>query len=311
MRLRKLLLLGFLLLTLPACTLPGAASPTPFTFPTPNLTHTAIFAATPTHTPLPPTLPPLEIPDTSTPTPATPPGETPASTPTLTPLPVSTDVRPHGAPVLASYLSAPPTLDGDLSDWAGSPYLADKVLAYASGGWTGPSDLSASYYVGWDTAALYLGVQRTDDTFVQVSSGRYMYKGDDVEIQLDLDLPGDYHSTSLSADDYQIGLSPGNFGSLGEEAYLWYPRWLEQRLGSVQVSALKTAYGYDLEARIPWTVFGITPVEGQALGFALSLSDNDLSGLATWQSMVSSVETRRLADPTTWGTLILEAPSGK
>ena len=133
-----------------------------------------------------------------------------------------------------------------------------------------------------------------------------MYRGDDIEIQLDTNLAGDFYTTYLSSDDYQIGLSPGNFDSIDSEAYRWYPRNLESWLTSVVIEAVLTNGGYDLEAKIPWSVFGITPASGSRFGFALSLSDNDLVGVSTWQSMVSSVNTRRTADPTTWGTLILE-----
>jgi len=79
----------------------------------------------------------------------------------------------------------------------------------------------------------------------------------------------------------------------------------------VVVKAIKRGEGYDLEAKIPWVVFGITPSEGAFYGYALSLSDNDLPGTATWQSMVSSVITRKLANPTSWGTLILGEPTAK
>jgi len=43
--------LSAVLLLLVGCTLlPGVSAPTPFTFPTPNLTHTSIFAEIPTST---------------------------------------------------------------------------------------------------------------------------------------------------------------------------------------------------------------------------------------------------------------------
>lgn len=305
------------LLTVTGCTLPGAASPTPFTFPTPNLTHTAIFAATPTETEPPPTLPPAEVPPSATPLLAiltsTPDGTEPTTTagPSLTPVPTSTDRRPNGALITAAYLSTPPTIDGSLEEWSTTGYRADSILSYASSSWTGASDLSADFYVGWDASNLYLGVRRVDDAIVQVSTGRYMYRGDDVEIQLDLDLEGDYSTTLVNSDDYQIGLSAGNFDSLPPEAYRWFPRSVEGRLTSVQVKAVKTSSGYDLEAQIPWIIFGHTPAENERFGFALSLSDNDRSGISDWQSMVSSVSTRRVADPTTWGTLILEAPTAQ
>lgn len=314
-RILKFLLMSTLLL-LAGCTLPGAASPTPFTFPTPNLTHTAIFAATPTETEPPPTLPPLVGTASSTPllaiitaTPGTSvPGETATQGPTLTPVPTSTDRRPNGELITAAYLPSPPTIDGSLGEWTTTSYRAESVLSYASSGWSGGSDLSADFLVGWDQNYLYLGVRRFDDTFVQVSSGRYMYRGDDVEIQIDLDLEGDYSATLVDGDDYQIGLSPGNFDGLQPEAYRWFPRSVEGSLVSVDLDAQESSNGYSLEARIPWTVFGHTPGPGDRFGFALSLSDNDVTGSSDWQSMVSSVSTRRVADPTTWGTLVLEAP---
>ncbi len=298
-----------LLVVLSACTLPGAASPTPFTFPTPNLTHTAIFAASPTASPLPPSLTPLVTMAATTDAAETPtvdpnaPTATAGTAPTSTPAPVES--------VTAAFLSAPPVIDGNLSDWDSTSHTIDKPLSYASTGWTGTADLSARYYLGWDATYLYLAIERTDDTFVQISSGRNMFKGDDVEIQFDADLEGDRSSASLSSDDYQIGLSPGNFGSRAPEAYLWFPRSREGGLPAVDVKAVAHSQGYTLEARIPWTIFGVTPTEGARYGFVLALSDNDLAGVATWQSMVANVSGRRLADPTTWGALVLGAPTAK
>jgi hypothetical protein len=208
-------------------------------------------------------------------------------------------------------MGSPATIDGDLSEWSATAYVANQALSYANSNWSGASDLSATYYLSWDSDYLYLAVQRIDDTFVQVSTGRYMYRGDDVEIQLDADLAGDYASATLSSDDFQIGLSPGNFGTLDPEAHLWFPRSLESALTNVDLKAIKSNGGYQLEARIPWSIFGITPQEGDRFGFALSLSDNDSPGVATWQSMVSSVTTRRVANPTTWGTLVLESATAK
>jgi hypothetical protein len=307
-------------ISLNACSVLGAASPTPFTFPTPNLTHTAIFAATPSETPLAPTLEPIGASETPVIVQAT--STVLAGQPTSTAIiaspspsaslpPGTTDTRPNGSPVSAAFLSSPAVIDGDLSEWASTSYVANQALSYANASWTGAADLSATYYVAWDADYLYLAIQRIDDIFAQVSTGRYMYKGDDVEIQLDSDLSGDYASASLSADDYQIGLSPGNFGTLQPEAHLWFPRSKEQALTSVQVKAIKSNGGYTLEAKIPWSVVGISPNAGDRFGFALSLSDNDTPGVSTWQSMVSSVTTRRVADPTTWGTLVLASPAAK
>jgi hypothetical protein len=312
---KRLLLPLLLAISMTACTLPGAVSPTPFTFPTftPNLTHTAIFASTPEETMQPPAIT-ADVTQAET-APTSDQGTTGTVTvPVVTPISTATSTahgsRPNGDPITASYLSTLPTIDGDLSDWTTAPYSANQTVPKAGENWTGASDLSGTFYLGWDANNLYLAVRRTDDTFAQVSWGRYMYRGDDVEIQLDTDLAGDYSSTVMSGDDYQIGLSPGNFGSLNPEAYRWYPRYLESWLYAVDVAAKLTDEGYNLEAKIPWSVFNVTPTSGSRFGFALSLSDNDLVGVSTWQSMVSNVATRLLSDPTTWGTLILEGSSG-
>jgi len=62
---------------------------------------------------------------------------------------------------------------------------------------------------------------------------------------------------------------------------------------------------YRVEARIPWSVFNVTPSNGKHFGFALSVSDNDNSGWNEQQSMVSSAGNRHLTQPMTWGELML------
>ncbi|HEX9795829.1 MAG TPA: sugar-binding protein [Anaerolineales bacterium] len=306
MRTRVSILLSVLLLALLACTLPGTSAPTPFVFPTPNLTLTALFAPTAsaagpstTASPTPLIVDTLEASQTAGAT-----SSATAAPPTATVPAGSTDTRPNGSPVEAARLASPPTIDGDLSEWSSNRYSITEV-AYGTGNWTGGGDLSGTYYLGWDSTYFYLGIQVNDSTFVQTASGRDLFKGDSVEILLDAALASDFSTPSLSSDDYQIGLSPGNFGSRAPEAYRWFPRSAEGPLSTTQVASSQTSDGYLLEARLPWVVFGLAPASGDRFGFALSLSDNDVAGTAVQQSMVSTVRTRSLTDPTTWGTLVL------
>ncbi len=282
------------------CTLPGATSPTPFTFPTPNLTLTAVFAPTATPSPAPPTLPPLEL----SPSPTI--EITLPASPTATPT-VEFDTRPNGSPLTATFLGSPPAIDGSLGEWT-SPTFRVNQITYGTSDWSGAGDLSGTLYLGWDNDNLYVAVRITDDIFVQNSQGDQMYRGDEVEIQLDTDLAGDFQASSLNSDDYQIGLSPGNFGSRSPEAYRWLPEGNQGPLGSVEIGAVSTSDGYDLEAKIPWAVFGVFPNAGSRFGFVLSLSDNDLTGSSVQQSMVSTLSSRIFDDPTSWGTLILGSP---
>ncbi len=279
------------------CALPGATPPTAFVIPTQNETLTAVFAPTQTPVVAVGTVNPGPAP-TEPPTVVTP-GVLP---PTATLSTLST--RPNGAVLVAAWLGAPPTIDGELNDWSSSFFGADKVVAGASH-WTGVDDASGKFALGWDSTYLYLAVEATDDKYVQVASGANIWMGDEVELQFDGDLAADYYTASLSADDTQLGLSLGNFGSIPAQSYRWYPQSQRGPLASVNVAGKVTPEGYDVEARVPWAAFGVTPAEGGRYGFALSISDDDLAGVAAQQSMVSSVSTRNLVNPTTWGTLAL------
>ncbi|MGH2627140.1 MAG: sugar-binding protein, partial [Anaerolineales bacterium] len=171
---------------------------------------------------------------------------------------------------------------------------------------SGASDAHATYAWGWDATFLYLAIRVTDDVHVPGPRGETMYRGDIVELQFDANLAGDFTQAFMSADDSQFGLSPGDFASQPPEAYRWYPTQYAAAAASVWVRATKTGEGYTLEASLPWAVLGATPAAGSRFGFALSLSDNDAQGAAAQQSLVSSVTTRTLLDPTSWGTLILQ-----
>ena len=283
-----------------ACEVPGTASPTPFEFPTPNLTLTAIYAPTGSPTPQAPTDTP-EPTDSARPTAAaTSDSERGAPTATAS----DPDTRPNGSPITAPRIGSEPTIDGSLEDWPEQRHALNEVV-FGADNWSGGDDLSGSYAVLWDATNLYLAVEVNDDTFAQAASGRELFQGDSAEILLDEALTADFSSSVLSNDDFQVGLSPGNFDGLEPEAYRWFPRSVEGRLTTTVVAATSSATGYVLEAEIPWIVFGVEPSEGARYGFVVSLSDNDRPGVVVQQSMVSSVRTRTLTDPTTWGTLVL------
>lgn len=300
MKREVVLAVALLLLASAACEVPGTASPTPFEFPTPNLTLTAIFE---------PTVTPTVRGTTDTPEPIDPANLTATASPgpaATTPTGATSDqhTRPNGSPITAPLIGSAPKVDGSLEDWPEQRHALNEVV-FGAESWSGGDDLSGSYAVLWDTTNLYLAIQVNDDTFAQSASGRALFQGDSAEILLDEALAADFSSTSLSSDDFQVGLSPGNFDGLEPEAYRWFPSSVEGRLSTTVVAAAQTDSGYTLEAEIPWVVFGTEPSAGARYGFALSLSDNDRPGVVVQQSMVSSVRTRNLTDPTTWGTLVL------
>lgn len=309
-------LLGVLTL---ACRMPAASAPTPFSYPTPDTTLTAIFSVLVTP-PSPtaglsfPTLPPaitatsapIVLP-TVTPLPASPTSLPPTATvaPTRT---ASIPTMRSGASISASYVSQAPTIDGTLGEWNATAYLVNNVV-FGANKWDNNADLSGRVMATWNESYLFLGVEVTDEDYEQNATGDNLYKGDSLEILMDTNLASDFYVDSLSPDDFQLGISPGS-SSVGDdpEAYLWFPANIKGARTNIQIAAHRTSTGYTVEVAIPWNVFEMTPTGGGHYGFAFSISDNDKDGENLQQSMVSNISNRRLTDPTSWGDLTLVRP---
>lgn len=319
---KYLVVIPALLLFLSACNLPLLNQPETPVIPAPNLTMTAIVAqlsATPT-------LPPVVIEtatatvapsDTPAPTNTTEPTNTPQPTsvsPTITSSPTAVPFR-SGKQIVAPYMKNPPVLDGTWDEWD-APQLPGNLWIYNKSAWDGPDDLDLAYRVAWDNTYLYVAVKVTDDKYVQNATGADLYKGDSIEILLDTDLLGDFYSTVLSADDYQLGISGGKGGeglytlNGPSEAYLWFPASVAGPRSQVKIAISRGITGdskpaYRGEFAIPWSMFGVSPYNGMRLGFGVSASDNDNSSKNVQESMISNVPNRSLVNPTTWRELYL------
>lgn len=208
----------------------------------------------------------------------------------------------------AAYFNTPPVLDGVWDEWKdrSNEYPAGAVV-WGRENWDGDADLEASFRAAWDEDYLYLAVKVKDDVYVQNAAGNLLYEGDSIEVLLDTKLNEDLYVRSLSPDDFQLGISPGNPDVDGvREAYLWFPRSLAGPRPGVKIAAVRQSGVYRVEIAIPWRVFEVTPASGMRLGFALSVSDNDNGGVNAQQSMVSNASGRVLVDPTTWTELRLK-----
>lgn len=311
---------ALILLSSLACNFPFVSSPTPFVFPTPDLTMTALFNPTVTSVPVvfPTQTPP---PAWSSPT-ASPTGQVPTLTPSNTPLPptatptntltptvsyVGPEMRPKFG-MVAEYFDTKPTIDGSLDEWQMDRYRVVAVV-YGKNNHKGENDLSGRAMIGWDKQNLYLGIRVIDQKYVQNARVKNLYRGDSLDILVDTDVASDFYLGDLNEDDYQLGISPGS-PAPGDspQAYLWFPSGKAGTRGQVSIASRARGDGYIVEAAIPWSVFNIDPVEGQHVGFVFSISDNDNSDRNEQQSMVSFVPIRTLDDPTTWGDLALAKP---
>lgn len=193
-----------------------------------------------------------------------------------------------------------------MDDWPSEIYSMSNVT-YGAGNWVGANDLSGTYRLGWDATYLYVAATIKDDIYAQNASGANLYMGDSLEVLLDTTLFGVFYYNRLSADDYQLGISPGRPDVNGtKEAYLWYPTTIAGSRSEVKIASIRTDGVTKIEAFIPWSVFNVTPAANKAFGFALSYSDNDNTNKNLQQTMISSSPNRHLTLPMTWGELILQ-----
>jgi hypothetical protein len=238
---------------------------------------------------------------------------TPTPPPTITPRPVTmtataTVATPSRTIFNATHFTTPPILDGLWGEWTDrSTVYPARFVTYGAGSWSGPEDLDASFRAAWDAHYLYLAAKVIDDVYAQNATGNNLYEGDSLEVLFDANLYGDLYGNALNSDDYQLGISPGNPDVNGtREAFLWYPRSLTGPRSQVKIASVRQGTITRYEIAIPWSVLGAAPASGSRYGFVLSVSDNDDPNKNEQQTLISSVSTRVLVDPTTWGELVLK-----
>lgn len=237
-------------------------------------------------------------------------GEPATPDPDATRAPAATVTLPSESDAIsANFRSNPPTIDGDLSDWSGDPAARSAHRVYAYEGWDGSDDLDAAWRLAWDDGRFYVAVQVVDDVHVQTQTGAFIYQGDSVELQVDIN--PEAGATLVNPATSQVILSPGDFAGIPPSAARFRGAdegELPHAPGhSIDVAARQTADGYILEAAIPWSDLNVTPTAGTRLGLALNANDNDSPGIARQEVMMSSEPGRTLRNPSTWGTLILQS----
>ncbi len=211
--------------------------------------------------------------------------------------------------VAVPQLTNPPIIDGHLSDWLGAPTTESAFRVYTHSSWDGTDDVTAVWQLGWDADNLYFAVRVTDNAHVQTQTGNQIFRGDSVDMQLDMERDADY-GTAVSPDDFQIIFSPGDFAGLPPSAFRFRGTTGGQMVDAtghnIILAAQPTDLGYNLEAAIPWRDLAAMPSPGLVIGAALNVSDNDGVGTAVQEIMKSHVATRQFANPASWGTLTLK-----
>lgn len=217
---------------------------------------------------------------------------------------------PPASDVVAPRAGTAPVVDGDLGEWTGLPVYSSPHLVFTGESWDGSDDLAAAWQVSWDDSFLYFAFSIADDIHAQNQTGNQTFRGDSIELQIDADRSGDY-GPSISPDDFQITLSPGDFATLPPSAFRFQGTSSGSMLDAptphaIVVAAAPGGAGYSLEAAIPWRDLNQTPAQGLVIGLAVNVNDNDRPGAAVQEFMKSSAPNRRFGDPTSWGTLTLQ-----
>jgi hypothetical protein len=277
---------------------------------TPDLTLTALFAPTQAN----PTFPPTWTPSgsqtaTASTTPLTTATTNQTNTSTATATMTSTSAPlpyRYGPLAYAYYQSTSPTIDGNWGEWIDNTQAYPiQSLVYGASNWSGNADLDGSYILGWNYSYLFVGVKVHDDVYAQNASGMWIYLGDSIELLIDTGLYWDFYTSALNGDDIQLGISPGNPVGTNMEAFMWFPSQYAGGRSQVLMAGYMAEGIYRVEFRVPWSILGVDPYSGEALGFAISITDNDDPSSSVTQSMLSNDPYRHLTNPTTWGTLIL------
>ncbi|MCL5986136.1 MAG: hypothetical protein M1371_06160 [Actinobacteria bacterium] len=208
----------------------------------------------------------------------------------------------NGDVIFALYTQKPIAIDGKLDDWEGYSQNPISFPTFLEENYTDISDCSGTYFLAYDDDKLYIGLKVVDDVFSQPFGGKEMFKGDSLSLSMDTDLQGDFFERTHNDDDYQIGITPGDFQSLAPDSYVYIPT--EGKGDEIKVASTLVKGGYIIEAEIPWWNFqNFLPKDGVAQGFDLTINDKD--SLQERELAVSSSPNFAWDDPTSFGTMVL------
>ena len=171
----------------------------------------------------------------------------------------------------------PPRIDGDLSDLQS---FARGEVSHEDLWWRqkpdGPADSSAAFFLAYDSANLYAGIEVRDDVVV------CNIAPDDVKAQLrsdavgiTVDPSGDSRDTSTVLQAAAFPCTTAGFAARGFRDADANQGLMEETAPGMEVSSRKLEHGYTLEAKIPWAVMPHQPQAGDEIGLNIVVYDGD------------------------------------
>ncbi len=216
--------------------------------------------------------------------------------------------------VTAFRAAAPPSIDGNLGDWEGVPeayrlqtevFLAPDVVNRLG------DDSPGVVLVRYDDTALYMAVVSSDDIYSQQNTGNQIFRGDALDINLTTASPGGI-SERPDGDDFQLTMTPR--AADGQPSIVWFTgNGVEfddntTELPVVVAGAFDGSGAWQLEAAIPWSVFGLPGPPSGDLAALVAVFDNDgevVDGRPQ-QTVILGHTSAEFQRPLTWGTLTFE-----
>jgi hypothetical protein len=176
--------------------------------------------------------------------------------------PTTPDARISGTSSVA------PTIDAQIDPmWQG--YASRSLAQTIVGTPTTSADLGAGFRAAWDANRLYVLVEVTDDQLRNDSANPW--EDDSVELMLD----GDFSRNGRydGANDYQLifGVGDSTF-SVGTGGVT------TPAIVGVQFATRAVTGGWVLEASVPWTAIGTSPILNGRLGLDVAVNDDDDGG---------------------------------
>jgi hypothetical protein len=192
---------------------------------------------------------------------------------------VSEDISEvYALPTLAiPRVAVAPRIDGDLSDLQS---FARGEISHEDLWWRrkpeGPADSSAVFYLAYDSANLYAGIEVRDDVVV------CNIAPDDIKAQLRSDAVGITVDPSGASRDTSTVLQAAafpctteGFAARGFRDADANQGLMEETAPGMEVASRKLEYGYTLEAKIPWAVMPHQPRAGDEIGLNIVVYDGD------------------------------------
>ena len=181
--------------------------------------------------------------------------------------PTSVD-PPHDIPRLHGI-----AIDGDAGAWSGDGFRIDAFTSVPAG--VRPrADFDAQVRLGWDDRGLLVLAHVHDDSPAESDARERLFAGDSVELFIE--------AKPHSQDVYQPVMAPGR------DAHHPQLRWhihdyrvtpaLRASPATISAARRLNHGDYDIEALLPWSNLGLSPVMGMEIGFNVIVNDLDRTG---------------------------------